>query len=152
MDQRDIQQLIDAGEVTTSLQDGDILLIARPNQQRGDKYSMLLIEKSNLTFAYKVYAAILNQVGTDPPSATETFNNLGNITYSRHAAGDYLVHSNGLFKKDKYSLFITPHDVYDFAVSWIDENTLEILTSGGGDILSDGVLNGNTTFKIEIYP
>ena len=151
MDQRDIQQLIDAGEVTTSLQDGDILLIARPNQQRGDKYSILAIDKKYFSAPYKTYTALLNQTGTNAPSSTVVFNSLGDLKFSRIAPGDYLVHSDKLFTKDKYSLFITPHDTYDFAVSWIDESTIEILTDGGGDTLADGLLEGNTTFEVRVY-
>lgn len=47
MDQRDIEQLLKAGEITSTIKSGDIFLLARPNAQRGDQYSVLVIKEED---------------------------------------------------------------------------------------------------------
>ena len=48
MDFRDIEQLLVAGQITNTIKDGDLFLLARPNSQRGDKYSVLIFEETVL--------------------------------------------------------------------------------------------------------
>jgi hypothetical protein len=50
---------------------------------------------------YKVYSALLNQNGTNAPTATVLENTLGDITFAYLADGTYSCNSNGLFTTNK---------------------------------------------------
>lgn len=122
MDQRDIQQLYDAGKVATTVKDGDVLLVGRKNVQRGDNYSILVMDKKVLTdyivsqvpspptptnydVGYKSYAATITQTGTAAPVATVlnsgAYNYLGAITWARTSAGVYTATLTGKFTVGK---------------------------------------------------
>lgn len=56
---------------------------------------------------YKVYSALLTQSGTDAPVATVLENTLGDIVWSRLAAGEYNATLNSTFVSDKTFVSVT---------------------------------------------
>lgn len=54
----DIKYLYDSGNYTKTIESGDTLLVGRPNSQRGDKYSLLVINQADL----------ISQIGAKVPT------------------------------------------------------------------------------------
>lgn len=93
--------------------------------------------------SYKVYNALLNQVGTNAPTAIVLSNTLGAITYTRDSNGFYYIYSQGLFLETKTFIQGT---IPDITIVRNDNDSLIINTIASG-ISSDDLL---TNFPIEI--
>lgn len=95
---------------------------------------------------YNSYAALLNQTGTDAPTATVIYNGLsGLIVWTRFTNGEYRGTLAGAFPAGKTLVFITNSTGGVVAGTRLDDNTINIITSG------DSVLI-NASLKIEVYP
>jgi hypothetical protein len=62
---------------------------------------------------YKVYTALLTQVGELAPEAIVLENTIGNISFAYESVGVYAVNSSNLFIEDKTSVDIDPTN-YDY--------------------------------------
>lgn len=100
---------------------------------------------------YKVYRAIINQTGTNPPVATVLENTLGiNPTYAYVGAGQYTLTSVGSFPVDKtvlecyrgyWDLLVTTVAAdYRMSVSIFDDDTVWIYTTLD-TTSTDGIMN-----------
>jgi hypothetical protein len=104
---------------------------------------------------YKVYTALMSQVGTNAPTATILENTLGNIIWARINAGNYRGSLDDTFLLDK--LFIPcPSGGFDSAVNIsggglsyklvrLNDGLIELTTSA-----TDSVLN-YTPIEIRVY-
>jgi hypothetical protein len=111
---------------------------------------------------YKEYVAILNQTGTDAPTANVIYNDTGaDIVWSRDGVGFYLGTSIGLFAGDIVTSIdrsTTYSPGFGDIVSFKNDNdsvyiSTKYLTVSGTDIVvtnNDDVLN-DTTITIRIY-
>jgi hypothetical protein len=113
----------------------------------------------------KTYLAFLDQSGTNAPTPTIIYNNLGDVTWSRLIAGRYKGTSASLFTSSKTiaSVSITTYShggglvpVYTVVVDNVNEVVLETAeldtTTGVSNALADNWLsNGLTWVKIEVY-
>ena len=105
---------------------------------------------------YKVYTALLTQVGTNPPTATVLENTIGTIGFEYLSIGRYKIISDTLFIENKtFALIGNTTDDYRNA----SENLFSAKLSFGSAnqstimIVSDGT-NGdmyNTPIEIKIY-
>ena len=77
---------------------------------------------------YDSYTAIISQSGVAAPTAKELENDLGQVTFSRLAAGEYLGYCSGAFPEhDKVAFFIGSHGISTHYAAWrIDTNTFKI--------------------------
>jgi hypothetical protein len=127
-------------------------------QKRGDKYQSYAMPAEDFLFLarpYKVYTALMSQLGTSAPTATILENTLGNITWVRINAGVYRGLLGGTFLVDK--LFIPcPSGGFDSAVNIsggglsyklvrLNDAFIELTTSA-----TDSVLN-YTPIEIRVY-
>ena len=103
---------------------------------------------------YKVYTAIINQFGINPPTVTVLQNTIGTISFQYNGVGLYSAVSAGLFIEGKTFAFIsTSPDTNSHAV---------IASSGGGNnsargiqtsisgVYSNDVLSGSA-LEIRVY-
>jgi hypothetical protein len=93
---------------------------------------------------YKVYRALMTQVGTSAPTASVLENTLGNIVWTYNGNGSYYGNLNGAFPENKYFAPL-PIDGFDSGVNdgsggsqykyfRLDEDTIEITTDGNGTL------------------
>jgi hypothetical protein len=79
--------------VVTSVPDDALVPVGIRTEPRDDKYTTVAIKKSDLITVpeptYKVYTALLTQVGINPPVATVLENTIGNITWTYLGTGIY---------------------------------------------------------------
>jgi hypothetical protein len=79
--------------VVTSAPDDALVPIGIRTETRDDKYTTVAIKKSDLITVpeptYKVYTALLSQVGINAPVATVLENTIGNITWTYLGTGSY---------------------------------------------------------------
>jgi len=98
-------------------------------QQQPPYYS---ISDGNTTGA-KIYTALLNQSGTDAPTAIEFINEIGAIVWTRSMTGTYNATLSGAFPENKVWLTITNNNgsSYQFIIyNNNDGDTIEIQTKG----------------------
>lgn len=104
---------------------------------------------------YKVYSALVSQIGTSDPTAIILENTLGVIpTWGRTNVGDYFVQAIGKFTLDKttisigipnFSLFISAP-----ALPIVDQDTLRLVTKSALDVSTDSRLK-KTFIEIRVY-
>lgn len=87
---------------------------------------------------YKIYRAILTQIGTNAPTATILENTIGNIVWSRTNTGIYEATLNGAFLADKtyYPTFGTSNAFNRIYIHRVNDNSIRI------SCLSDDTLTG----------
>lgn len=102
---------------------------------------------------YKSYVASLSQSGTSAPTATVMYNDIGTITPTYVAPGQYSFTSSGLFTSQKTFSVINQTDeastfttVY-FSTNRIDVRSYETLTETSANDLLSG-----TSIEIRVYP
>ena len=100
---------------------------------------------------YKSYVALLNQSGTDDPTATEISNTTTyTYTWTRGSGGEYSVTADGdAFTENKTIVFLnggSAENNHDIAWNRISNTEIQILTHN-----SDGKLT-NASFEVRIYP
>lgn len=106
----------------------------------------------------KTYVALLTQSGTDAPVATVLENTIGNIAWSRNAAGQYTGTLNGAFTPSKTVAFIGSANDGDPAtisastkIGMNDVDSFSVLTGAILGSTSDGLLL-DTAIQITVYP
>lgn len=103
---------------------------------------------------YKVYTALLNQVGTSNPVATVLENTIGNIVWTRSSAGEYYGTLAGAFG-DGSKAFIPNVLLYGGAVTdrlWVanyDSPDTVSVQHFDASVYADGLYN--TPIEIRIY-
>lgn len=104
---------------------------------------------------YKVYTALLTQVGTNPPTATVLENTIGTITFSYDSIGNYNINSSGLFTLNKTTVFTGMNVKNDLGIIGFAHetiNTIPIVTVNT-NLLTTGQ-NGllyNAPIEIRVY-
>jgi len=95
---------------------------------------------------YKVYTAILTQVGTDAPTAIVLENTIGSIVWSRTIVGGYFATLSGAFTTDKTSVLITngsANATYIHGAS-VSTSNVNVITASDGQI-------DRATIEIRVY-
>jgi len=109
--------------------------------------------------SYKVYTALLNQKGTDAPTAIVLENTLGgDLTWSRSSDGIYEATLSGAFSnQDKFycTLFSQISQTRYLEVYWNNNDsfgvaTVELSSYGGAGVYSDDFLF-NQPIEIRVY-
>ena len=101
---------------------------------------------------YLVYTAIINQTGTNAPTALVLQNTLGaNVTYSYDAVGGYFVNCPNKFTAGKTFVIFSPNNLTEQRRFIIQSTSQIMLITGNGaiyanDIIVDGIL------EIRVYP
>jgi hypothetical protein len=137
-----------------------------------DRSRILELESQVETFIppYKVYTALLQQVGTGIPTViTVGENTLGiNPTFARTDAGIYTITSTGSFPEGKTRIFgtdrtsasslgtISNHHVIRYGQGDVDQMYINTFNNNSSDIgynnLEDSVLDGGDTWvEIRVY-
>jgi hypothetical protein len=126
---------------------------------KGDPLSLVLLqitnainESSAFTPPYKVYTALLTQVGTSAPTAIVLENTIGNITLSRNSTGSYYINSPNLFTVDKTFTQITTilsGDMH-YLITYSDVSRINVTTSNAATTFLDGKLD-NSPIEIRVY-
>lgn len=100
---------------------------------------------------YLEYLAVLNQTNTDAPTAVELINEIGTVTYSYIAAGNYLLVCTGAFANEMYVTYIINQvDSGKTAISYDTEDTLYIQSWNAAGVSMDDRIYG-TTLHIKIF-
>lgn len=164
-----IQALYAKGQTTREFKDKDVLLIARPNSQKGDEHSVLVINKtdfvSSLVAPYKKYVALISQSGLNAePSSNVLENTFGdtNVDWTYISAGVYKGSLTGAFKTGKTFILKSPlpgntfqdlsGNIFTALVSHsiIDEDSFYLITFENGAPPSDSWLN-DYPIEIRVY-
>ncbi len=106
------------------------------------------IGSNSLNLSYKVYTALLNQTGTQPPVPTILENTLGDIVWSRSSTGLYEATLMNAFTVNK-TISFTGTDLIGGSLI-ITYNSVSVITFNawiGGD---DSLIN--TYVEIRVYP
>lgn len=107
---------------------------------------------------YKVYTALISQVGTADPTVIELENTLGSVSWDRDNDGEYSAISSGLFTDNKTAIFIGSvgdsdiNSPYTSRVYRSNTNTIKIGTFLGNSTHDqvDTVLD-QTSIEIRVY-
>ena len=102
---------------------------------------------------YKVYTALMGQLGTAAPTATVLENTIGAIVWTRTSAGYYKGTLTSAFTLDKTVGFLTLNYIGDdFTVHCgrISANEFNITTLNGLGIEADTIL-ANASLEIRVY-
>ena len=105
--------------------------------------------------SYQKYVALISQTGANDPTVYILENTIGDIVWTRAAAGDYFGTLNGVFLEPKtYILFQNQFNIggdYISSVFRWDNDNVAIQTRDGLGAGADDILY-NTTIEIRIYP
>lgn len=95
---------------------------------------------------YKVYTALLTQVGTDAPTATVLENTIGAIVWSRTTIGGYFATLSGAFITDKTSVLITNGSANSTYIhgAQVSTSNVNVIT------VTDGQID-KATIEIRVY-
>lgn len=94
----------------------------------------------------KIYRAMVNQTGTNPPVSTIIINTLGAVpTWSRNVSGEYVLTSVGNFPYGR-TFFNYTENQTDTRIDWNNPNDSIILICTSDDILIDMMI------EIWVYP
>jgi hypothetical protein len=89
-------------EVLTEAASDDLLYIVDVSDNTsGPQGTSKQIEVGNVARPYKVYTALLTQSGTAAPTAVVLENSIGNIVWTRQAAGEYTATLSSAFVLNK---------------------------------------------------
>ena len=104
----------------------------------------------NTARPYKVYSALLTQVGTNPPSDIELENTIGELTFSYIDIGYYEI--SGDFTENKTFVVIqNTGDLVGYVTSvLVYENVIQIAVSLNGNGVDE--ILANTSIEIRVYP
>lgn len=127
------------------------------NSQKYTKYPVYAIKAGDVMGvqpAYKVYSALLNQSGINPPVATILENTLGVIPkWGRISQGNYRALALGAFTLGKTVIVpgvINFDSLHNSTVPTIDELFIETISGGLAPGPDDGLLY-NTFIEIRVY-
>jgi hypothetical protein len=97
------------------------------------------------------YIATISQAGAAAPTVTVLENTIGDIVWTRAAAGDYLGTLTGGFPDiDKTYLIIGQSQSNRFSMNYIDADNVNIITLDSAGVNQDSLL-GYTTIEIRTY-
>lgn len=123
-------------------------------------FSSTLTGGSESVLGYKVYTALLDQIGTNAPTATTVLaNTLGETpTFQYNGPGDYAIVTSGKFTFNKTAVFIGPNgnnscNIQYFAGS-VTGDYISLFTFTPLWVMADDLLSGSspTTIEIRVYP
>lgn len=103
---------------------------------------------------YKVYTALLTQIGTNAPTPIVLENTLGNIIWSREGVGAYTgVLTNAFVENKTAILYALNNDSnFDYSIQMYRESNSTIYIFTGVDLdTSDSILNISTPIEIRVY-
>lgn len=107
---------------------------------------------------YKVYTALLNQSGTNPPVATILENGIGEIQWEYDSQGMYRGILLGAFPENKTFLLVTNNGLFDqeapvpnISFFRIDDDQLWLSTTLFLDSFINNILI-DTPIEIRVYP
>ncbi|SFD94170.1 hypothetical protein [Flavobacterium phragmitis] len=123
--------------------------ILKTNQNGELEFSDVENQQGNTK--YKIFTAILNQTGTNPPVARVLENTLGDISFSYLARGTYIATLNNGFPEGKTftmaSAANTNININNMYVGRIDDHTIRMICYSNS-YTSDGI---NTMLQIKVY-
>lgn len=102
------------------------------------------------TSTYKVYTALLTQIGTNNPVATVLENTVGSIIWTRDSTGTYVGTLTGAFTTDK-TFLLTSQTQGKIVIGRPNVNTLVLYSYNSGGSLSDGALGEFTSLEVRVY-
>lgn len=102
--------------------------------------------------SYKVYSAIISQLGTDAPTAIVLQNTIGNIVWSRTDVGQYYGTLVGAFTVDKTGFLLNTPIVYETytVIQAVDIDSINLTTTDGTNTPVDEYLS-NVFVEIRVY-
>jgi len=141
------------------LEDGTISLddklIGTDAQDSDNTKSYTIQDLQKVIRGYKVYTALLTQVGTNPPTAIVLENTIGNITFSYDSIGNYNINSSGLFTLNKTTVFTGMNGENDLGIiGFVHDtiNTIPIVTVNVNlPTTSQNGLLYNSPIEIRVY-
>ena len=109
--------------------------------------------------AYKVYAALLTQLGTDAPVATVLENTIGEITFTYEDVGYYGVISDNLFTLNKTTFDISSKISFtevggDLTYSFVDDESflsINTYTFETPDFVKSNFMLDKNFIEIRVY-
>jgi hypothetical protein len=123
--------------------------------------SGITVTESNVTYNngiktlnsvnYKKYVALLNQTGTNDPTAYVLENTLSSgIVWTRDTTGEYLGTVTGEFTENKTVAFLTITDNGEAMAGRKNSNTIAVYTYNSSGAATDGKLT-NSSIEIRVY-
>jgi len=123
--------------------------------------SGITVTESNVTYNngiktlnsvnYKKYVALLNQTGTNDPTAYVLENTLSSgIVWTRDTTGEYLGTVTGEFTENKTVSFLTITDNGEAMAGRKNSNTIAVYTYNSSGAATDGKLT-NSSIEIRVY-
>jgi len=101
---------------------------------------------------YKVYSALVSQVGTAAPTAIVLENTIGAVNFTYEDVGVYRINSVGLFTEDKTFVFNQQTRVSDpltaLGIIVISDSVIEI--TSGNSAVSNDIMDKNS-IEIRVY-
>ena len=106
----------------------------------------IITSVSDSVYGYKVYTALLTQVGTDAPTAIILENTIGAIVWSRTTIGGYFATLSGAFTTDKTSVLITNGSANSTYIhgAQVSTSNVNVITVADGQI-------DKATIEIRVY-
>jgi hypothetical protein len=108
----------------------------------------------SLYSSYKVYSALVSQIGSDDPTVIVLENTLNaEVTWHRGESGEFYAESFGTWKTDKTTIVVGPLPTYrkaEYLQTYITEENQVFITT----ISSDGPVDNsliNTFVEIRVY-
>ena len=112
----------------------------------GDDSTPQWVNNTSSESGYKSYLVLISQSSTNAPTTTDLENTIGNIVWSRTAAGSYAGTLTGAFPSGKTFVRINPSSVGGAAIALRSgDNSITISTAS-----ADGILSLNP-FEIRVY-
>jgi len=106
----------------------------------------IITSVSDSVYGYKVYTALLTQVGTNAPTAIVLENTIGAIVWSRTTIGGYFATLSGAFTTDKTSVLITNGSANSTYIhgAQVSTSNVNVITVADGQI-------DKATVEIRVY-
>lgn len=152
--------MIANGQATTDPKkidpDKDLIVVGKKvsKSREGNQYQEIAVPIDTLmTFAkrpYKVYTALLTQLGTDAPRAIVLENTIGDIDWTYSSVGEYIGTLANAFTSSKTYVYayIIPSSLIRFQRDNVNE--VSIGTTDNLLVKTNGLLN-NTSIEIRVY-
>lgn len=126
-------------------------IIKVPTLNIAGTYTLATTQDVDNSRPYKVYTALISQIGTDAPIATVLDNTVGNIIWTRVGVGEYKGTLSAAFLANKVFFTITPSDsIVFFKIFTLSINEIYMQTLDSTSNLVDGYLS-TTPIEIRVY-
>jgi len=149
-------KITDLTPITSAASDDLLYIVDVSDNTSGPQGTSKAIEVGDLR-GYKVYTALLTQSGTDAPTAIVLENTIGNIVWTRQAAGDYIATLSNAFVLNKticlaYANQIDSQGVpYLYYFERINISSLSLQTGNSNTTSNEDGLIINIPFEIRVY-